>query len=81
MPGPSSDEPSAEYEKPREKLPMEARSSGSMSEKEDMEVQVSELNAADIGDVFTEGPRLIDLGEDGKERPIGAFLPISFLSL
>lgn len=24
----------------------------------------------DVGDVF-DGPRLIDLGEDGKERPIG----------
>lgn len=24
----------------------------------------------DIGDVFAEGPRLIDLGEDGKEKPI-----------
>ncbi|KAG6815812.1 hypothetical protein H0H87_011143 [Tephrocybe sp. NHM501043] len=25
---------------------------------------------SDIGDVFAEGPRLIDLGADGKERPI-----------
>lgn len=27
-----------------------------------------------IGEVFTEGPRLIDLGVDGKERPIGKSL-------
>jgi hypothetical protein len=27
--------------------------------------------AGEIGEVYTEGPRLIDLGEDGKERPIG----------
>ncbi|KAG6834884.1 hypothetical protein H0H93_006661 [Arthromyces matolae] len=25
---------------------------------------------SDIGDVFADGPRIIDLGEDGKERPI-----------
>ncbi|KAG6860897.1 hypothetical protein C0995_006336 [Termitomyces sp. Mi166 len=28
------------------------------------------LADSNIGDVFAEGPRLIDLGEDGKERPI-----------
>ncbi|KAK7047088.1 hypothetical protein VNI00_006751 [Paramarasmius palmivorus] len=27
-------------------------------------------SAEDIGEVYAEGPRLIDLGEDGKERPI-----------
>jgi hypothetical protein len=26
-----------------------------------------------VEEVFAEGPRLIDLGADGKERPIGAF--------
>ncbi|RDB30180.1 Oligopeptide transporter 3 [Hypsizygus marmoreus] len=29
-----------------------------------------EGEGSDIGEVFAEGPRLIDLGEDGKERPI-----------
>jgi hypothetical protein len=28
----------------------------------------------EIGEVFTDGPRLIDLGVDGKERPIGKSL-------
>ncbi|KAF7302311.1 OPT oligopeptide transporter [Mycena chlorophos] len=27
-------------------------------------------DAEEVGDVFTDGPRLIDLGEDGHERPI-----------
>ena len=27
----------------------------------------------DIGNVFESGPRLIDLGKDGKERPIRAY--------
>jgi hypothetical protein len=27
-----------------------------------------------VEEVFAEGPRLIDLGADGKERPIRAFL-------
>lgn len=30
-----------------------------------------DLDDSDIGDVFEQGPRLIDLGADGKERPIG----------
>jgi hypothetical protein len=29
------------------------------------------IDANQIGDVFQDDPRLIDLGEDGKERPIG----------
>ncbi|KAJ7574141.1 OPT oligopeptide transporter [Mycena floridula] len=29
-----------------------------------------DINDVDVGDVFAQGPRLIDLGEDGKERPI-----------
>ncbi|KAK0493199.1 OPT oligopeptide transporter [Armillaria luteobubalina] len=28
------------------------------------------LDVSEIGDVYADGPRLIDLGEDGKERPI-----------
>lgn len=32
----------------------------------------SNLPAFDIGNVFESDPRLIDLGEDGKERPIRA---------
>jgi hypothetical protein len=31
----------------------------------------------EIEDVFTDGPRLIDLGVDGKERPIGKSLSTS----
>lgn len=31
-------------------------------------------DADEIGDVFAEGPRAIDLGADGKERPIGSSL-------
>lgn len=38
----------------------------------------TDLTSSEIGEVFTDGPRLIDLGEDGKERPIGVFSrPIS----
>jgi OPT family small oligopeptide transporter len=33
-------------------------------------VNVNEINISEIGDVFADGPRAIDLGEDGKERPI-----------
>ena len=29
------------------------------------------LSATDVGEVFADGPRLIDLDENGKERPIG----------
>jgi len=29
------------------------------------------LSATDFGEVFADGPRLIDLDENGKERPIG----------
>jgi hypothetical protein len=28
-------------------------------------------NAEEVGEVFADGPRLIDLGDDGRERPIG----------
>ena len=30
-----------------------------------------DVSTTEIGEVFTDGPRLIDLGNDGKERPIG----------
>lgn len=34
-------------------------------------VEIFDLDSSQIGDVFSEGPRLIDIGKDGKERPIG----------
>lgn len=34
------------------------------------EKRLSSLDISEIGDVYADGPRLIDLGEDGKERPI-----------
>ncbi|KAK0448905.1 OPT oligopeptide transporter [Desarmillaria tabescens] len=34
------------------------------------EKQLSSLDISEIGDVYADGPRLIDLGADGKERPI-----------
>lgn len=46
-------------------------------EKERGPLGVNDLDVDEIGDVF-EGPRLIDLGADGKERPIGMG-PLSFL--
>lgn len=36
----------------------------------DEKAHESDLPAFDVGDVFESGPRLIDLGVDGKERPI-----------
>ncbi|CAA7268243.1 unnamed protein product [Cyclocybe aegerita] len=36
----------------------------------DTKVHPASLHGSDIGEVFAEGPRLIDLGADGKERPI-----------
>ncbi|KAF4609517.1 hypothetical protein D9613_012220 [Agrocybe pediades] len=58
---------------------LEAMSSDSISEKakDDTQVQVEVLDDESIGAVFTEGPRLIDLGEDGKERPIETDLDYS----
>jgi len=34
------------------------------------------VNVNAIGDVFADGPRLIDLGDDGKERPIGSLFSL-----
>ncbi|KAK0433031.1 OPT oligopeptide transporter [Armillaria borealis] len=34
------------------------------------EKRLSSLDISEIGDVYADGPRLIDLGADGKERPI-----------
>lgn len=31
------------------------------------------MHESDVGDIFESGPRLIDLGKDGKERPIGVY--------
>ncbi|KAJ7168044.1 OPT oligopeptide transporter [Mycena filopes] len=39
---------------------------GGLSEKGAVDLS----NADEVGEVFTDGPRLIDLGEDGHERPI-----------
>ncbi|KAJ7186170.1 OPT oligopeptide transporter [Mycena filopes] len=39
---------------------------GGLSEKGAVDL----TNADEVGEVFTDGPRLIDLGEDGHERPI-----------
>lgn len=33
------------------------------------------VDILEVDDVYTDGPRLIDLGEDGKERPIGMYSP------
>ncbi|KAF5365456.1 hypothetical protein D9758_010828 [Tetrapyrgos nigripes] len=37
---------------------------------EKIEIGRDLLDVTDVGEVFAEGPRLIDLGENGKERPI-----------
>ncbi|KAH9478936.1 Oligopeptide transporter 3 [Psilocybe cubensis] len=37
---------------------------------DDKEVEIAKIDSMSIGEVFSDGPRLIDLGEDGKERPI-----------
>lgn len=37
----------------------------------DLSPKLGGLTDTDIGEVFNDGPRLIDLGTDGKERPIG----------
>ncbi|KAF9557282.1 OPT oligopeptide transporter [Agrocybe pediades] len=36
----------------------------------DTDGKADSTDTSNVGDVFAEGPRLIDLGEDGKERPI-----------
>lgn len=40
-----------------------------LSESADDKIHLEELDSTQIGEVF-DGPRLIDLGADGKERPI-----------
>lgn len=40
-----------------------------LSESPDDKIHLEELDSTQIGEVF-DGPRLIDLGADGKERPI-----------
>jgi hypothetical protein len=46
-------------------------SQGSLSDEKSPE-KVDLDNIEEVGEVFADGPRLIDLGEDGRERPIGA---------
>ncbi|KAJ6449375.1 OPT oligopeptide transporter [Mycena sanguinolenta] len=52
----------------------EKRASNSSFDDEKGVVPISEKvdldNAEEVGEVFADGPRLIDLGEDGHERPI-----------
>ena len=38
---------------------------------EKVNIDEDDLDVAVIGDVYADGPRIIDLGENGKERPIG----------
>ena len=40
-----------------------------LSESADDKIHLEQLDSTQIGEVF-DGPRLIDLGADGKERPI-----------
>lgn len=44
---------------------------GSLIDEKPAYIQSKGDNTSEIGEVFAEGPRLIDLGTDGKERPIG----------
>lgn len=46
-----------------------ARPSSFFDEKDSIDKEAP--SSSEIGEVYAEGPRLIDLGEDGKERPIG----------
>jgi len=61
-----------------EKLGVNLLSSGPLNDERGPYTDVTKLQEADlanfnVGDVFESGPRLIDLGSDGKERPIGAY--------
>lgn len=42
--------------------------------------KLANLTSSEIGEVFAEGPRLIDLGDDGKERPIGVSMHFIYAS-
>ncbi|KAF8176072.1 OPT oligopeptide transporter [Pholiota molesta] len=42
----------------------------SFDEKEESIEKTTALDSTEIGEVFADGPRLIDLGDDGRERPI-----------
>jgi OPT family oligopeptide transporter len=57
-----------------EKASVKEKSSGSFIDEkvpaEKVDLDTSDLDVSQIGDVYADGPRLIDLGEDGKERPI-----------
>jgi hypothetical protein len=59
----------------RDGFPDEKRASkGSFTDEKglDLAEKVDLDNPEEVGEVFADGPRLIDLGEDGHERPIGA---------
>lgn len=66
---PSAEPPS--YDDEKGGSPVSRSRPGSFIDEKYVEKPLSEIDSADIGDVFAEGPRLIDIGEDGKERPIG----------
>jgi hypothetical protein len=50
---------------------LETARAPSFDEKEESIEKTTALDSTEIGEVFADGPRLIDLGEDGRERPIG----------
>lgn len=62
-----------EEKKAADNIAVAARASSFFDEKDSMEKETA--SGVEIGEVYAEGPRLIDLGEDGKERPIGKNLP------
>lgn len=62
-----------EEKKAVDDIAVAARPSSFFDEKDSMEKETT--SSAEIGEVYAEGPRLIDLGENGKERPIGKNFP------
>ncbi|KAF8888442.1 OPT oligopeptide transporter protein-domain-containing protein [Gymnopilus junonius] len=61
-----------------EKVPVANRPPSLLDDKaSDPKVDDLSLPSSEIGEVFTDGPRLIDLGDDGKERPIATDLDYS----
>jgi len=61
---------SEEDEKGGDEIKTASRPTSFIDEKSGYVDEKDALDDSDVGDVFAEGPRLIDLGEDGKERPI-----------
>lgn len=64
---------SKEYKDEHDKVETASRPPSLIDEKElpyvDEKGALRDLSR--VGEVYAEGPRLIDLGENGKERPIG----------